>query len=370
MTMSARNIDEIARRLEAQGRHEDASALREAVVSYFADVEAELGRPRYEPDGREVAKMAEQMWEMHLRDEHASTRESPAPEDMWSHAMRGYISDDASEHVINEMCLLMERWAVLGAKDSERLVQIILNKLFGSDVFTHWKWSENRINTTRSVTRNPDTSANHILEFTDSLRSVLKMIAPQPFTSDIPTLNRAAHVRSITDQIRGKGWTGDETSELRKLTTHSAEFALYSGFGRSVGEWLQPWKDQAIKEESEEYLESIKDDAIDEEITQFTDRVREELESRDEEAGSTLGLGEGLLQSWWSGEFAPIVTEGNHQFVQPNCPAYGVDIDLINRLLSQIYGDHAQLNPFRDVLAAAGQGRGKVAELVQKAGIR
>jgi len=369
--MSARNIDGIARRLETQGRHEDASELREAIASYFNSVEDELGRPRYEPDGREVAEMAEQMWEMHLRDEHARGRDGQTPEDMWGHAMKsGYIPDDASEHAINEMCLLIERWAVLGAKEPESLVQITLNKLFGSDVFAHWKWSEDHIQTTRSATRNPKINASHILEFTNALRSVLKMIAPQPFTSDIPPLNRAAHVRSITDQIRGKGWTGEETSELRKLTIHCAELALYSGFGRSVGEWVQPWKEQVIQEESEGYLESIKDDAIEKEITDITDRVREELELRDKEAGATLGLGEGLLQSWWSGEFAPITNEGDHQFVQPNCPAYGVDIDLINTLLSQIYGDHAQFNPFRDVLAAAGQGRGKVAELVQKAGIR
>lgn len=161
---------------------------------------------------------------------------------------------------------------------------------------------------------------------------------------------------------------GGEEAKLRELTKACTEWALYSGFGRGVGEWIEPHKQQVIKEEKDAYIERIKDEALDHEYNQMLDNVKEELEGSDLEAGSSLGLDEGLLQSWWSGEFAPVVSEGGKEMVRSDCPAFGLDIDMINSMLSRIYGRHGNMSPFRDVLEAAAAGRQHLAQLVQGAG--
>ena len=368
MGISAYKADQIARQLSAAGRGEEAADLRTAVVDYFEGVEYELSRYPYEASDAEIEEQVERDWDMWLRDEHLHDRDINA-DDLSNHAINHqFLDEDTANHVINEMSLLIERWAVLGAKGSEGLVQIILAKLFGADTASHQAWL-GKVRDKRTI-HNPRISSDVISDFIRELRSLLARIAESPLPNDVDPQHRAVHVRYFTDMLRGKNAMGQSMGSLRDLTADCARLALFSGFGRGVGEWIEELRQEVISDEASNYDERIKNEAQSHESDNRKAEIREELERRDEEAGASLGLGTALLDSWKRGSFAEISADGEAKSVSPDCPAYRVDIDAATRLLSEIYGDHASLNPFRDVLATAEQGRGKVAELVQKAGIR
>ena len=366
MSISARSADELGKRLSEQGREDEAAAIRHAVADYFFSVEAEIGRRPYEPSSSEVERLVEEDWENskeeYLRDH------NPSPKDLSEHLIHfSSLDQDAADQVMKQFAFLLQRWIILGARDGDNFFNVVMAKIFGSELEPYKKFLSSR----GSERYGTDWITNRTInDFSQALRELIENVESglEGNRSTSPA-ERAMHARQYIDAVTGRTPRSRVSHNFPDLLRRSAKVALYASPGRTAGEWIEPFREEYIAEEMKAHAERLKEDVAKNSHGEIYNRIREELENRDVEAGEALGLPGPLLPMWESGSFAPMVNEGMFQVVSPGCPAYGLDIDMINRLLSHVYGEFAEVDPFHDVLDAAQKGERAILQLVQKAGV-
>lgn len=369
MSISAQSADELGKRLAEQGREDEAKNIRHAVADYFLSVEAEISRRPYEPNNYEVSRMIEEDWENskeeYLRDH------NPSSKDLSEHLIHfSSLDQEAADQVTKEFTFLLQRWIILGAKDGDNFFNLVMAKIFGSEIEPHTKFLSAR----GSERYGTDwISARTIGDFSQALKELIENVTYEANQDGriegADPRARAMWARQYMDMVTGRTPRSRASQNFPDLLRRSAKVALYASPGRTAGEWIEPFREAYVEEEMNAHAERLKEDISNNSYGEIHSRIREELESRDAEAGETLGLANPLLPMWESGSFATVVDEGMLQFISPDCPAYSLDIDLINRLLSHVYGEFADIEPFRDVLDAAQKGERAILQLVQEAGI-
>lgn len=369
MNISAQSADELGKKLSAQGREDEAKAIRHAVADYFLSVEAEISSRPYEPFGSEVERLAEEDWENN-KDEYLQGH-NPSAKELSEHLIHfSSLDQDAADQVMKQFAFLLQRWIILGARDGDKLYNLVMAKIFGSDIEPHKKLLRSR----GSERYGTDwIAARTIDDFSLALWELIENVTYEANQDGriegADPRARGLWARQYVDAVTGRTPRSRVSQEFPNLLRRSAKVALYSSPGRTAGEWVEPFREEYIAEEMEAHAERLKEEVTNNSYGEIYQRIREELENRDVEAGETLGLPGPLLPMWESGSFATVVDEGMLQVISPGCPAYSLDIDLINRLLSHVYGEFADFYPFNDVLGAAQQGERAILQLVQKAGV-